>query len=213
MPSSFLARTWHALILPANNPPLRHMTERASFWTQLWVAFTHPNVVLAHSAGVRSSNETPQGGSAPGKARPPVLPFNMRNVGIPGAGRAEPAPTGFKPFRGAAPAMRGKAGGNEPRHQQELLYRALLADQTRVLGADHPDTLQTREGLAEVLTELGRLEEAESLYQALLADQTRVLGADHPDTLQTRDSLADLRLQLGPWGDEPEGPAPPIIDG
>jgi tetratricopeptide (TPR) repeat protein len=66
----------------------------------------------------------------------------------------------------------------------------LLAEQDRVLGADHPDTLRTRNSLAIAYREAGRTAEAISLYEQVLADQERVLGADHPDTLRTRNSLA-----------------------
>ena len=37
----------------------------------------------------------------------------------------------------------------------------MLETRTRVLGAEHPDTLISRNNLASVLRELGRLEEAE----------------------------------------------------
>ena len=67
---------------------------------------------------------------------------------------------------------------------------ALLADQLPVLGADHPDTLTTRNNLACWLGEAGRVDEAVSAFEALLADQLPVLGADHPDTLTTRNNLA-----------------------
>jgi hypothetical protein len=66
------------------------------------------------------------------------------------------------------------------------LFQALLPDQTRVLGADHPNTLTTRSKIAAWTGECGDAREALRLFQALLPDQTRVLGADHPNTLTTR---------------------------
>src|SRR6185437_17029606 len=65
------------------------------------------------------------------------------------------------------------------------LFQALLPDQTRVLGADHPDTRMTRNNIAAWTGECGDTHEALRLFEALLPDQTRVLGADHPDTRRT----------------------------
>lgn len=50
----------------------------------------------------------------------------------------------------------------------------------RVLGADHPDTLRARGGLADLLG-------------PLVNDWARVLGADYLETLRTRDMLAHLQ--------------------
>ncbi len=69
-------------------------------------------------------------------------------------------------------------------------HEALLEDTLRVLGADHPDTLTTRNNLAVWLGEAGRVDGAVSVVEALLGDRLRVLGADHPDTLTTRNNLA-----------------------
>jgi len=66
----------------------------------------------------------------------------------------------------------------------------ILADAERVLGADHPDTLTSRNNLAGAYESAGRLEEAIRLHERTLADAERVLGADHPDTLTSRSNLA-----------------------
>jgi len=71
----------------------------------------------------------------------------------------------------------------------------VLTDRTRVLGADHPDTLGTRHNLAGVQAQRGDLASAETEYRAMLTDRTRVLGADHPNTLNTKDALAALRAR------------------
>jgi tetratricopeptide (TPR) repeat protein len=67
---------------------------------------------------------------------------------------------------------------------------SLLADQEKVLGNDHPDTLTTRGNLANAYTDTGRTTEAIALHDQNLADQERVLDNDHPDTLRTRNNLA-----------------------
>ena len=70
------------------------------------------------------------------------------------------------------------------------LFQALLPDQERVLGPDHPDTLTTRNNIAYWTGECGDAGEALRLFQALLPDRERVLGPDHPDTLRTRSNIA-----------------------
>ena len=67
--------------------------------------------------------------------------------------------------------------------QSILIGEPLLADRERMLGADHPDTLQTRNNLANAYQAAGRTAEAITLHEQTLADRERVLGADHPDTL------------------------------
>jgi hypothetical protein len=66
----------------------------------------------------------------------------------------------------------------------------LLADQERVLGPDHRDTLTSRNNLAEAYRAAGRSAEAVPLHERTLADRERVLGPDHPDTLTSRNNLA-----------------------
>jgi hypothetical protein len=72
------------------------------------------------------------------------------------------------------------------------LFEALLPDQGRVLGADHPDTLRTRNNIAGWTGQCGEAREALRLFEALLPDQERVLGADHPETLRTREWIRYL---------------------
>jgi len=66
----------------------------------------------------------------------------------------------------------------------------LVADSVRVLGADHPDTLQSRNNLGEAYRVAGRAAEAIPLHQQTLAAFERVLGPDHPGTLASRNNLA-----------------------
>jgi Tetratricopeptide repeat len=78
-----------------------------------------------------------------------------------------------------------------------LIAEPLLADQERVLGTDHPDTLGARTNLAIAYQEAGRTAEAITLHEQNLADQERVLGTDHPDTLSTRNNLASAYQAAG----------------
>ena len=68
--------------------------------------------------------------------------------------------------------------------QQELLLRR------RIQGADHRDTLITRNDAAFYTSEQGDQAGALQLFQELLPDQVRVLGSDHLDTLITRSNIA-----------------------
>ena len=61
-----------------------------------------------------------------------------------------------------------------------------------MLGAEHPSTLITRQGIATVLFAQGKLAEAEAEFRQLSAVQRRVLGTDHPDTLTTMAALHSL---------------------
>ena len=66
-----------------------------------------------------------------------------------------------------------------------------------MLGADHPDTLASRNNLADAYQSAGRLEEAIALLERTLADRERVLGAEHPDTLASRNNLAGAYQSAG----------------
>ena len=77
------------------------------------------------------------------------------------------------------------------------LYQQVLADRERVLGADHPNTLATRDNLAGAYRGAGRTAEAITLYEQVLAGRERVLGADHPNTLATLNNLATAYRETG----------------
>ena len=65
------------------------------------------------------------------------------------------------------------------------------------LGPDHPDTLASRNSLAGVYRDAGRLDKAIPLYEQTLEDSIRVLGLDHPSTLTSRFNLADAYRASG----------------
>ncbi len=74
--------------------------------------------------------------------------------------------------------------------QAIMIGERLVADQERILGPDHPDTLTVRNNLANAYQDAGRTDEAITLHEQDLAARERVLGPDHPDTLASRDNLA-----------------------
>ncbi|MEU7875163.1 FxSxx-COOH system tetratricopeptide repeat protein [Dactylosporangium sp. NPDC049140] len=73
----------------------------------------------------------------------------------------------------------------------------LVAESGRVLGPDHPHTLNWRYNLATVYRRVGRPDEAIALHERTLADRERVLGPDHPDTLDSRNNLAAAYQEAG----------------
>ncbi|MFF8286524.1 protein kinase [Streptomyces albus] len=77
------------------------------------------------------------------------------------------------------------------------IMEQLAADQARVLGPGHPDTLSSRHGHAWNLGQAGQYALAEELLERVAADRARVLGPDHPDTLNSRHSRAWVLGQAG----------------
>jgi len=66
-----------------------------------------------------------------------------------------------------------------------------------VLGPDHPETLRSMNTLMSILTDEGRLEEAQTLEEQVLATRTRVLGPDHPLTISAMGNLANILSRRG----------------
>jgi tetratricopeptide (TPR) repeat protein len=75
-----------------------------------------------------------------------------------------------------------------------------VTDHEQLLGADHPDTLISRNHLAFAYRKAGDLGRAIPLYEQTLTDSQRVLGADHPDTLNSRNHLATACESAGDLG-------------
>ena len=74
--------------------------------------------------------------------------------------------------------------------QAIVIGERLLAARERLLGRDHPDTLITRNNLANTYKAAGRVDEAITLHEQNMATRERSLGPDHPDTLTSRNNLA-----------------------
>ncbi|MFF4128357.1 tetratricopeptide repeat protein [Microbispora rosea] len=77
------------------------------------------------------------------------------------------------------------------------LLEQTLTDGERVLGGDHPDTLNSRNTLASAYQAAGDLRRAIPLHEETLTDRERVLGGDHPDTLSSRNNLASAYQAAG----------------
>ena len=70
-----------------------------------------------------------------------------------------------------------------------------------VSGAEHPDTLDSLNGLGLVVNWQGRYDEAEIMLEQALEAKRRVLGADHPSTLTSMANLASTYRNQGRWTD------------
>jgi len=68
---------------------------------------------------------------------------------------------------------------------------------TKVLGPEHPNTLQSMNGLASSFWSLGQIKESAQLYEETLAIQRRVLGPEHHETLWSMNGLATSFWSLG----------------
>ena len=73
----------------------------------------------------------------------------------------------------------------------------LLADCEQVLGPDHPNTMTSRNNLANAYREAGRVSEAIPLFERTLADRERLLDPDHLHTMISRNSLALAYQETG----------------
>ena len=65
------------------------------------------------------------------------------------------------------------------------------------LGADHPETLTSRNNLANAYQDAGRLNEAIALYEQALTDSTHILGPNHLYTLAAQSNLASAYRDSG----------------
>ncbi|KAI5848000.1 hypothetical protein BZA05DRAFT_446719 [Tricharina praecox] len=70
----------------------------------------------------------------------------------------------------------------------------------RVLGNEHPDTLQSMTSMASLALKYrkrGWWKEAERLLESALEASKRVLGKEHPNTLKITENLASIYISQG----------------
>ena len=73
----------------------------------------------------------------------------------------------------------------------------LAEDLERLLGPDHPDTLNSRNSLAAAYLAAGRVAEAIPLFEQILAVRQRMLGPDDSETLISQNNLASAYQDAG----------------
>ncbi|WP_308504432.1 tetratricopeptide repeat protein, partial [uncultured Actinomyces sp.] len=85
--------------------------------------------------------------------------------------------------------------------QLALTLTESVTQASNLLGTDHPDTLSTRNNLANAYRAAGRLNDATPLLEETLEALTRALGPNHPHTLDTRHNLAEAYRAAGRFED------------
>ncbi|WP_261565665.1 FxSxx-COOH system tetratricopeptide repeat protein [Frankia gtarii] len=90
------------------------------------------------------------------------------------------------------------------RSGQLIVARALAEDTLarfqRLLGYDHPDTLDAAHGLARTLRDLGEYGAARAINEDTLDRRRRILGDDHLDSIASAHSIAVVLADLGEYG-------------
>jgi Tetratricopeptide repeat len=77
-----------------------------------------------------------------------------------------------------------------------LLFERARDLRRRILGDDHPNTLESAGSLSLNLWELGQFEPARQFGEDTLTRMRRVLGDDHPHTLRAARNFADTISQI-----------------
>jgi non-specific serine/threonine protein kinase/serine/threonine-protein kinase len=85
--------------------------------------------------------------------------------------------------------------------QSESLIRRALATETRVVGADRPDTLKSMNALAGVLVDESRYDEAEKIARDEVEKRTRALGSEDRATLDATRQLALILVNEGHYAE------------
>jgi tetratricopeptide (TPR) repeat protein len=69
--------------------------------------------------------------------------------------------------------------------------------QEKTIGAENPETVNSRDTLADALEGQGKYAEAEAEYRSVAKLREKLLGPEHPQTLASRSSLAKTLLAEG----------------
>jgi tetratricopeptide (TPR) repeat protein len=85
--------------------------------------------------------------------------------------------------------------------EAESLFREVLQERERMLGAEHADSLETRSQLENALYYEGKYAEDEEQIRVLLALKAKALGLEHPETLKARNNLGALLFAEGKYAE------------
>ncbi|KAI0451044.1 hypothetical protein F5B21DRAFT_393516 [Xylaria acuta] len=88
--------------------------------------------------------------------------------------------------------------------KSEQLYRKTLELKEKVLGKEHPDTLESMNNLANVLQYQGNYEEAKGMFRQVLELKEKVLGKEHPSTLSSINNFANVLQYQGNYEEAKE---------
>ncbi len=89
-------------------------------------------------------------------------------------------------------------------HLAEIVNLRVNARNEKVLGLEHPDTLNSMYSLASTYRNQGRWKKAEELDVQAMETSSRVLGLEHPSTLTSTASLASTYRNQGRWKEAEE---------
>ena len=81
--------------------------------------------------------------------------------------------------------------------EAETLQIQVLDRRNRILGVEHPDTINAMGNLAETYGSLGNYREAEKLEIQVLHARNRILGEEHPDTIRAMANLGATYQYVG----------------
>jgi eukaryotic-like serine/threonine-protein kinase len=84
------------------------------------------------------------------------------------------------------------AGQLESSHAR---FERVLERQRAILGDDHPETLESLEGLAIANSNMSQFDESRALYTELIERRRRLHGEEHSETLGAINGLAVLELE------------------
>jgi eukaryotic-like serine/threonine-protein kinase len=76
-------------------------------------------------------------------------------------------------------------------------YRDALQEVEALKGALHPDSAALRFNIGDVLTKMGRFDEAEPYLQQALERREKLFGPEHPDVAESLQGLAELWEEQG----------------
>ncbi|KAF8808855.1 hypothetical protein BYT27DRAFT_7188341 [Phlegmacium glaucopus] len=92
-------------------------------------------------------------------------------------------------------------GENGDWENAEQLEVEAMDMRMKVLGAEHPDTLNSMANLASTYRRQGRWNEAEQLDVQVMDMRKKVLGAEHPHTLTSMANVATTYRDQGRWNE------------
>lgn len=85
--------------------------------------------------------------------------------------------------------------------EAEAILRDVIMIREQGLGPEHPDTLNSRNGLANAFYHQGKYTDAEAEHRMVLKLREKALGPEHPDTLNSRNNLAVALRSEGKYAD------------
>jgi serine/threonine protein kinase len=86
----------------------------------------------------------------------------------------------------------------------EKHFRRAMEINIRVLGEEHPDTIESMGWMVITLARLGKREEQEATVRRVLKARRRAYGESHPDTLRSMENLAGLLWVKEDFGEADE---------